>query len=325
MSDDAQTVTEPVDDATLVHDEVAEEKAHDELVSDVTKLLDKTPVEDGTKPDEAKPDLDEEKPSEDEKPKDDEPAELSDELQVRAEGAGLSTEFAQRLHQTGQLEETLAAFDRAMIERFQSKKTDDSGKAREPDRREQGKALEKPPQKAEDQEGEADLDPEVYDEGLVKRDAYHKGRIDALESQVAELVQERRSAFDERFDAMVDDLGHKGLFGKGASVPKDKQANRDKLFPAYRAVCQAYDVDPNKCDPEWGKRALAAMFPKEVFKQTQKQTFDRLKDAQGKFLSPSRPGRAPPARGATEEEVHGQLVSDVDAYLNKKGVKMSGV
>ena len=316
MSEENASVTEPEDDATIVHDEAAEETAHDKLVADVTKMLDETPAE--AKPDEKEP------PKE---PKGDEPAnaaeaesaEMSDELQARAEGAGISKELAQTLHQTGHLEETLAAFDRTLIKRFSTKAEDQPKEAEEA----KGKAPKEPPPEAKGQEEL--LDPEVYDEGLVKRDAYHKRRIDALEAQVAELFQERHAAFDKRVDGMIDGLDHEDLFGKGGLAPKDKQANRDKLFKAYQGVCLAYDVDANDCDPQWAKRALAAMFPEEVFKKAQRQTVDRLRDAEGKFLSPSKTKGAPPAKGATEEEVHGQLVSDVTAYLKKQGVQMSGV
>ena len=155
----------------------------------------------------------------------------------------------------------------------------------------------------------------------MKRDAYHKQRIDALETQVAELYEERRVAFDKRFDGMVDGMGHEDLFGKGATAPKDKQANRESLFRAYQTVCQVHDVDPIDCDPQWGNRALAAMFPDEVSKKAQQQTVDRLRDAEGKFLSSSPAKGTVPAKGATEEELDQQLVAEVAA---KYGDRLSG-
>ena len=333
MTEDTRVVTEPEDDAIVVHDEAAEEKAHEDLVADVTKMLDQSGDElEKTAETGAKPEAGEEKPSKaeepkGEEPKDEKPAELSDALQARAEGAGISKDLAQHLHETGHLEETLAGFDRALIERFQSKETD--GK---PERREPAEGREKAPQK---EPADQDVpDPDAYDKDLwdedahkdlVKRDAHSKRRIDALEATVAELLEERQIAFETRFDGMVDGLGHKDLFGTGQAVPEAKQANRDKLFKAYQGVCLAYDVNPNDCNPEWGKRALAAMFPEEVFKKAQRQTVDRLRDAERKFLSSPKSRGAPPAKEATEEETHQQLVSEVDAYLKKQGVQMSGV
>jgi len=315
MSEETQAVTEPQDEATIVHDEAAEEKAHEEIVANVTKMLESE--QPGEEP--------EEKPSKEPKAekleeKDEEPTDLSDELQARVEGAGMSKELAQRLHQAGDLEETLASFDRRLIERFQSEETEE----------EKPKRREKPPPKAEDEDA-PELDPDLYDEAIVKRDAHYKGRIDALEAQVAELLQHQQSAFDKRFDSMVDGLGHEDLFGKGSSVPKDKQAKRDVLFRAYEAVCQVFGVDPTECDPQWGKRALAAVFPEAVFnpekvrKEEQRQTVDRLRDAAGKFLSSSKPRGAPPAKELTEEESDAQLVSKVAAYGKEQGINWSGV
>lgn len=328
MSEESTAVTEPVDDATVVHDDpvAAEEKADAELVEKVGKLLDKTPAEDGAK--ETEPDSGEEKPSEADKPKDEEPADLSDELKARAEGAGMAEELAQHLHQAGRLEETLAAFDRQLIERFSK---DQPEKAEEePERRE-----ETPPRREPaDQEDATNLDSEAYNkdlwdeearEDLVKRDAYHQKRIDTLEARIEGLLRQQDAAFDKKMDGMIDGLGQKDLFGKGDSITKDKQASRDKLFRAYQGVCLAFDVDPSDCDPQWAKRALAAMFPDEVFKQAQRQTVDRLRDAEGKFLSKSPSKGGPPPRDATDEEVHEKLVSDVDAYLKKHGAQMSGV
>jgi len=324
MSEENKPVTEPVDHATVVHDDpiAAEEKASEEIVAKVTKMLD-TP---GDKPEKSADspaghtgEGEKEKPPKAERPKDEESESMTQDLQARVEAAGMSKDLAERLHESGQLEETLAAFDRTLIQRFQSKETEEPA----PKRREEKPPKEEP--KAEDQEELPELDPDVYDEGLVKRDAYHKRRIDALEAQLSELVEERQQAFDSRFDKMVDGLGYEQLFGTGESVADDKQANRDILFRAYKSVCQVFDANPNDCNPEWGQRALAAMFPKEFFKKDQRQTVDRLRDAEGKFLTSSKPKGAPPAKNATPEESHDKLVSDVTSYLKKQGVQMSGV
>ena len=128
----------------------------------------------------------------------------------------------------------------------------------------------------------------------------------------------------EKFDAMVDGMGHKDVFGKGDSVPEDKQANRDTLFTAYKAVCKVYDVDPQKCNEEWATLALAAKFPKEVAKQSQKQTVDRMRNAEGKFLTSSKPRGAPPAKVATEEEAQNELYSKAAAKFKEWGVSTSG-
>jgi hypothetical protein len=305
MSDETTTATEPEDDATIVHDEAAEEKAHEELVADVAKMLDSAESEPTEQP--AEEPGEKETPSEAEKPKDEKPAEPSEDLQARAEGAGISKELAQTLHQAGHLEETLAAFDRTLIERFQSKETETTEA--------KGEAPKEAPPKAEDQEDAPELDPDAYDEELVKRDAYHKRRIDALETQVELLLQDRIDAFEKRFESVLTELGYDVA----------DQAKCQKTYKAYCGICEAYDVNPESCDEAMVKRAHAAMFPEEVFKKAQKQTVDRLRDAEGKFLPKSQPRGAPPAKDATEEEVHDKLVSDVTTYLKEQGVQMSGV
>ena len=326
MTKENTTVTEPEDDAVVVHDEAAEEKAHEDLVADVTKFLKEEEKQPDEKSEESAGETGEgakdEEPSKDEKPDESAPAELSQEIQTRAEAAGISEELAKRLHQAGQLEETIAAFDRRMIEHVQA----------QPDVPKERREQTPPPQ--DDQEDVPDLDSEAYDKDLwdedahkdlVKRDAHQQRRIGALEAQLADLVQARDAAFDKRFDIAIDKLGHEHLFGKGPAAPEDKQANRDTLFKAYQSMCSMYGVDPHECDPQRVQNAFAAMFPQEVFKKVQRQTLDRLKDAEGKFLSPSKSRGGPPPKGATEEESDAQLVSNVSAYLKEQGVQMSGV
>jgi hypothetical protein len=338
-------VGEPEDNAAIVYDEAAEEKAHDELVAEVTKKLEKKqPV--SSEADEAEEPAGEtgegakeEKPSEDvkdEKPDDSAPAELSQDVQTRAEAAGIPKDLAERLHQSGQLEETIAAFDRRMIEHVQAQseeKTEDTPKDQE--RREQ------PPPPKKDQDDVPVLDSEAYDEDvwdedarkdLQKRDAHNQRlidhnqrRVDVLEAQITELLNAQDAAFEQRFDTAIDDLGHESLFGKGPSVPEDKQANRETLCEAYQALCSFNGINPNACDSQWVQRALGAVFREEVFKKAQQQTVDRLRDAEGRFLPSSKPRGALPPKGATDEEIHDQLVSNVSALMKKRGVQWSGV
>lgn len=324
MSEETATVTKPVDDAKIVNDGpvVDEEKVHDDLVAGVAKLLDEAPDESGEPDKSEKPGVspkgvEPEKPpkGEGEKEKSEEPANaetsLGKDLQTRAKGAGLSEDLAQQLHETGQLEETLAAFDRGMIEQVQSKEASKEA-SKEPPKTEGQREKEPPPK---DQEVPAALDPEVYDEDLVKRDAYQQSRIDALESQVQGLIEGQQGGFDEWFDGTLKDLG--------CDTSDDDKCQ--SVFKAYGAMCDAFGNNPNGRDKAMVERAYAAMYPKDVFKQQQQQTVDRLRDSEGKFLSSSKSKGGPPPKGATDEEVQDQLVSNVGAYLKEQGVQMSGV
>lgn len=348
-----QTPAEPADDADVVHvvdEAVPDEAAHEQLVAKVASVVAQgtsaakaASGEPDRQPEQSPPEQGEgvKAEGESEEPSSDV---LSEELWSRAQAAGFSKDLAERLQSAGQLEETLAAFDRALI--------DWRGKAETPETSPEPAASAEKAASAEpvaesrptadvpDEKDLPPLDPEIYDEALVQRDAYYQRRLKALEARIDELVQEREVEFDRRFDRMIDGLGYPELFGViygadgtsgsspvglGREIPKDKQANRDTLFRAYMAICDAYNADPMECDPRWAKRAVAAMFPDVVFKQAQRQTVERLRDAQGKFLSSAKPRGAPPARQLTEEEANERLVADVAAYLRKQGVQMSGV
>lgn len=319
MSVDAQ-ITEPEDDAVVVNDVVDDEANNDKLVEDVTKLLENP----GEKPDEKPGESPDEVPGEN--PEDEPDAEeLDSEVQARAEAAGISRELAEKLYQAGHLDETIAAIDKKLIDRFSSqpekvdKKEVDQVQTVERPVDEPQKTL-KPLKDYVDDDGER-----LYDDVLIERDEFHQSRIDSLEAQLTELVELRNDDFDSRFDSMVDELGYEEIFGKGDSVTEENQAKRDDLFKAYQAICNVYDASPNKIDIKMGRSAFAVMYPDEIVKRSQKKTVDRLRDSEGKFLNSSKPKGAPPEQGLTEEESNDYLVSKVSSYLKEQGVRMSGV
>ena len=298
MTDDEKTkevstdtlAEEPVDDAVVVNEEP--EDNHADLVSQVAQKLGRDEYGDEiTETPESQAQDTEETPEGDEKPA------LSKDLQTRAEKAGLSDELAQRLQESGQLEETLAAFDRTLIERFQAPPEE--------------KAETKEPVEEADKEEYPDLDPEVYDEDIIKRDRYHKERIDLLETQLDSLLQDRQDAFENWFDGVLSELGY-----DVEDVDKCQST-----FKAYKGLCEANGISPEKRDRALAERAHAAMFPEDVKKQTQQETVQRLRDAEGKFLPSSKPKGAPPPKQATPEETHSHLVTSVAAYLKKQGVQ----
>lgn len=305
MSDEQkQAVVEPEDDATVVHEEPTPEQANDELVKNVKKLLGKDSDGEPMETPEPEAQAEENTPSEAEEPQDEKPA-LSNDLQTRAEKAGIPQDLAERLHQSGQLEETLASFDRALVERIQAKEPEKETPKRE----------EKPPKEPEADLPEVpELDPDIYDEEIVRRDAYHKQRIDALEAQLQMLTEQRVAEFEQRFDSVLEEMGY--------DINDNEKCQ--KTFKAYEGLCEAMGVSPLSCDKAIAERAHAAMYPEEVAKKQQKQTVDRLRDAEGKFLTSPKPSGTPPAKNATDEEIHDQLVSNVASYLKKQGVEMSG-
>ena len=314
VKDEKPVVKEPVDDAIVVDDQQKAETSHKELVGKVSKMLGRD--EWGDQKDDAKSGVtDEPDPvstaaeTKTEETPTDEKSEVEPvgaDLQARAEKAGLTSEQAEKLHQNGLLEETLAAFDRTLVERFQAEKSEEK----------------KPDVKSEEEETDSskteetpDLDPDIYDEEIVKRDKYHKQRIDSLESQLEMLLQEREDAFEEWFDGVLTEMGYD---------TKDEEKCQ-RTFKAYKGLCEANDISPEKRDKALAERAHAAMFPEDVKRKTQTETVKRLRDAEGKFLPPSNPKGAPPQREMTPDESHDALVSNVTSYLKKQGVQMSGL
>jgi hypothetical protein len=346
------TATEPVDDATIVHDDVQEERAEQErqeLIGDVEKLLgEQDGQQEGTpKSPQAKPKQktgeDDSKPSaeEDAEPK---PDALSQATQARATEAGLTEDLAQRLHQSGLLEESLAAMDRMVIERFAQRQPQQEDQPEVPPRRQEQTSPQQdqtrsggndapPPLDAEKHDVPPPLDPEAYGEELVGREAAMQKQLAALRSQVAQLTQvagdfvgqqvdQQAAQFDQWFDGRIAGLENEGLFGAGglSSLKQDspQHQNRMTLYKAYVGMCEANGIDPHNCRADLVERAFPAMFPQDVFKQAQREVVDRLRNAQGQFISPLRPsGGGPPAKSEqmTEDERHDALVSDVDAYL----------
>lgn len=325
MSEEKAVVAEPKDDAVVVHDQVVDpEKVHDDLVAAVTKKLDSADAVSAPADETKQPGDTPEKPGKPEEPpqgegeKEEAGPSLGKELQTRAKGAGLTEELAGRLHESGQLEETLAAFDRSLIEYVQSKEE----KASEESPKAKGQRDKQPPPKDQDlaetplaETPIPALDPDVYDEELVKRDAYQQSRIDALEARIEELIEGQQGGFDEWMDGTLTDLG----------VDTSDDEKCQAVFKAYGAMCDAFGKNFNSRDKSMVERAYAAMYPQDVFKQQQRQTVDRLRDASGKFLTSSKSQGGPPPKGATNEEVQQHLVSNVTAYLKEKGVQMSGV
>ena len=317
---------EPEDDAVVVTDE-ARAKNREELVKKVQKVLARPPKEKKGKAKAPKQQAgSDEKAAAEEVADTDKPEELSQAVKDRAKEAGISEELAGRLHQSGLLDESLAAFDRLVIERFTASQAEPETTP-EPKRDEQ-----KPPPAVKDQARHgAELEPldaDEYGEELAKRDRIMRGQIAELTAQVQQLTQhagntqDRATAdFEDWFEAEVAGLGNEELFGSGSieSLPQQSplRQNRETLMRAYLGVCQGFRMDPMKRHKQAVERALNAMFSKDIVKQAQRKTVDRLRSAEGQFVSPARSGgEMPEARKAqTPEERRAALVADVASYL----------
>jgi len=317
MSTDTIEAPEAVqDDVDMVEDALdRQEKDNAELVGKVERILAGEKAE-GEEPKQEAGGK-EDSPAEG---ADEGPEELSQAVKDRAKEAGVSDALVRRLHQTGLLEESLAAFDRQLIEsQRQTRKP-----AEKPPTEEAG-----PDRLGGDQPPPA-LDADAYDEELVKRDAFFQKRIDELESQLKQLsglagglAKQRDQRFQDWFSGQVAGLSSPDLFGNGLPSEGSPQSrNWDTLLQGYEGFCVARGLDPYDCHPESLRRAYPAMFSEHVFKDAEKtaqrKVVDRLRDAEGRFVNSARPSGRPPAkRLATPEEDEADLLREVQTILDR--------
>ena len=251
------------------------------------------------------------------------PDEFNQATKDRANAAGIPEELALRLHQSGLLDESLAAFDRRAIE---SASKDSKPKATEPPEA-KAKAETKPTDRNGEEGVLPPLDPDQFDEVLVKRDAFYQKQIAELKNQVAALSQSTESVAKQRDDQFqrwfvkeVSGLKNTNLFGNGDAVEDGTQrTNRQTLCDGYERICIAHGVDPYDCNPEMLHRAYPAMFPKEVFKAAQRDTVERLRNAEGKFVNSTRSSGSVPSssKRKTQEEVDAEMLRKVEGIMKK--------
>lgn len=182
-------------------------------------------------------------------------------------------------------------FDRAM--KFMSKSALDAGRKAladgesQPRDPETQRFMKKEPESKEDtpKEGgyEVALDPDVYDEGIIKeftqlRDHY-ESRLSALESH---LLDAAASEQEQRFDAAIDALKHTSLFGKtGNETPKEVQ-RREAVLEAVNAQMASLDAQGRSGDFEFwvgvmAKGLFADEFNKKAVKARTKQVASQSK------------------------------------------------
>jgi hypothetical protein len=249
------------------------------------------------------------------------PDDLTQALKDRASAAGVSEALALRLHQSGLLDESLAAMDRNTIER--ATKTP----KREPKETPKAKAEPEIPERDGVEDSIPSLDPDQFDDALVKRDAFFQKRIADLESRIAAMSQttesvakQRDNQFQQWFAKEVDGLKNAELFGgEGFAQDGPHHKNRQSLCDGYERICIACGIDPYDCSPDMLRRAYPAMFPDEVFKAAQRDTVRRLRDAEGKFIKPTRSSGGLPSstKRKTQEELDADLLAKVNGILKK--------
>lgn len=214
------------------------------------------------------------------------PSWLDDDLKADVAAYGFKPEEVSDFTSREELERALRLFDKSALEAGRKALAESGGEAKKPEpeeatgrvRGEDGKFLPKEG-KAEDEKAKAgryeiSLDREEFDDRLVveleKIRDHYDSRLEALEShfQAAAVKAE-----EERFDNLVDSLGHADLFGKtGSESPKELQRRQD-LIVAVKA--QQIGLErlgrPTELNESLVSRVARMVFAEDLAKKDLKQ------------------------------------------------------
>ena len=163
---------------------------------------------------------------------------LTDDLKAEVAAYGIEESELADFASREELERALRFFDRSAMEA--GRKALAEGEQNGKTRNEKGQFV-KPEEKETpktDQGGryEVALDKDVYDDGLVAeftrmRDHY-EARLDAMEALFHDADAK---AEEQRFDSLVDSLGHADLFGKSGKETAKELKRRQDLYVAVKA------------------------------------------------------------------------------------------
>lgn len=199
---------------------------------------------------------------------------LDDSLKAEVAAFGIDEKELADFTSREELERAMRFFDRTALEAGR-KAMAEGDKEEESTRDEQGRFVKKEP-KSEPKEGayEVSLDKDVYEDDLVAeftrmRDHY-EGRVAALEARFEEADTR---AEEQRFDSLVDSLGHADLFGKsGKEKPKELERRKD-LFVAVKAQQLGLQQlgRPTDIDESLINRVARMVFAEELGKKDLKE------------------------------------------------------
>jgi hypothetical protein len=274
-------------DAIVVTDE-KQEQDRSALIEKATKILNKD--QNGPK---------DEKKAADVPPKDSDegkenPVELSQEEINLAKMSGISESLAVQLHKKGLLEETIASLDLKALstEESETKPKEKSDK----------------PAEKSGEDNAPELDPELFDETLVKTVTALRDEINALKTQIAGI------------NSKTSQIGL-WLSEKSKDIDKFDSEEIKKLENGYSRLCNRYGIDPEGKDSAMLNRAYRILFPDKVKIKDQSAKLAELKKAEGKLINPTKtssgnvPGKTDTSK--TADELDAELKAKVEEYLKK--------
>jgi len=225
---------------------------------------------------------------------------LTDDVKAEAAAYGIDESELADFTSREELDRAFRLFDRTALEagRKAMGKGDEAGSTRN----EKGQfAKRETPKADESQEGtpkdgryEVQLDPNVYDEGIINeltrmRDHY-ESRLAHLESFTTE---QQAVAAEKQFDKLVDSLGHSDLFGVTDKETAQEKQRRESLFEEVNVYLAGRKTlgYPSELNEIVVRRITQALFAEELGKKLIKQKTRQLsKQSDGRMGgSPTKP------------------------------------
>lgn len=223
---------------------------------------------------------------------------LTDDVKAEAAAYGIEESDLAGFASREELNRALRLFDKKALDAGRKAAESETAQGRD----EKGKFVKReepktePTKEATPKEGryQVSLSPEIYDEEIIgefsrMRDHY-ESRLEVLESHFSEM---REQSEHQKFDALVDSLGHADLFGKTGQLSDEDFQRRDKLFTElkyYISGRERYGV-PTKLDEKTISAVADMVFSKELKKKELKQATRKIsKQADGRLGgSPTKP------------------------------------
>lgn len=231
---------------------------------------------------------------------------LSDEVKAEAEAYGISESELSDFANREELNRALRLFDKSALEAGR-KAMADSGDDQV--RNEKGQFAKKEPEEQQeatpaDGRYEIGLDAELFDEDIINeftrmRDHY-ESRLQTLESYFSEASA---SAEEQRFDSLVDSMGHSDLFGStGKESPKELERRRD-LHVAVKAQMIGLEQlgRPAELNDQLVSRVANMVFADELGKKRLKERTKKVTKQSQSRLGGSATKPSPPREDPRDE------------------------
>ena len=226
------------------------------------------------------------KGDDDQHQQDDEQEWLDDDLKAQVSTLGISDEQLAEFGSREELERAMRLLDIGAMNAGRhatGKKGDPKPKDDEQVQRSVSKPQEQPRDDAIDK---VQLNPEIYDEEVLKDFSrvfeHYESRLRATNDRIAQIIESEQQrtarAEEERFDSIVDTLGHADLFGEAGKETKEQLANRHKLFDEHRVYLAGLKAlgREGKTDKSFVTRVLNMTFAEHLSKQQRKQLTQKI-------------------------------------------------